>query len=213
MVLISYAICVCTEHLELDNLLQFLDETRHVDSETVVLVDSGKAPPEVYKVLNKYPSVSYHERRFSNDFAAHKNHLNNLCKGEYIFNIDADEIPQESLMHTAVQCAKSGQHDVVYVPRINACPGYTTKFIDKHNFRVNEIGWINWPDYQARIYRRSTSKWVGNVHERVECGSDRIAPLAPEPKNALWHIKSVAKQDKQNSLYSTINGEGSGSKD
>lgn len=213
MVLVSYAICVCNEHLELDNLLNFLDETRHVDSETVVLVDSEKAPPEVYEVLKKYQWVSYHERKFTNDFAAHKNHLNSLCRGEYIFNIDADEIPQETLMHAVAQCAKSNEYDIVYVPRINVCPGYTTKFIDKHNFKVNEIGWINWPDYQARIYRRRTTKWTGVVHERVEGPTQRGLP--PEPQYALWHIKSVAKQDKQNTLYSQIsnNGEGTRSED
>lgn len=213
MVLISYAICVCTEHDELDHLLRFLEETRYSDSETVVLVDSGKATDSVYSVLKKYSDwVTYHERKFCGHFASHKNYMNSLCNGQYVFNIDADEIPQESLMHEVVECAKKNVADVIYVPRINVCPGYTKKFLDKHSFSVNELGWINWPDYQGRLYSREKTSWFGKVHERVH--GERIGQLPPDPKYALWHIKSVAKQDKQNTLYSQINnGEGSGPKD
>jgi hypothetical protein len=203
--LLTYGICVCTEHVELDHLLKFIDETKCADSETVVLVDTSKVVDEVYNVLKKYPWVKCHDRAFTGDFSAHKNHMNSLCTGKYIFNIDADEIPQESLMRAAVHQAKLAKYDVVYVPRINICPGYTENFLERNKFQVNNVGWINWPDFQGRIYRRNM-KWSGAVHERIASTNDFATALEPNSSNALWHIKTMEKQDKQNTLYTKING-------
>ena len=205
MVLLSYAICVCTESLELENLLNFIRETRCTDSETVVLVDTSKVNEAVDAVIKANEDfVRRIERPFDGDFAEHKNYLGSQCKGRYVFNIDADEIPQEALMHRAESIAKANEFDAVYVPRINVCPGYTERFVKKHGFNVNEAGWINWPDFQGRIYRRETARWEGKVHEKLV--GEKCAGLPPQPIHALWHIKSTAKQDKQNNLYDKING-------
>lgn len=217
MILISYAICVCTESMELDHLLAFLDTTRnHDESEIVILVDSARATKYVYETIHKHSkttNVRWFECEFYGNFSAHKNFLTNKCKGKYVFNIDADEIPQEKLIKRAEEYARSGLYDVVFVPRINICPGYTEDFIKKHKFHVNNLGWINWPDFQGRIYKNDGNvKWVGAVHERLD--GVRTTGVDPDPAFALWHIKSVEKQDKQNKLYDTIsNGTHSHAKD
>lgn len=202
--LISYAICVCNEHRELDNLLTFIKEVGHPDSETVVLFDSSKPSDDVGSVITRHPWVKRFDRVFDGDFAAHKNFLNGVCSGKYIFNIDADEIPQEALMYTAAQIASKNSVDVMYVPRINICPGYTSKFIKTHGFQVNDAGWINWPDYQGRIYKQGL-KWVGKVHEKVS-GAE-VQALPSDPKYALWHVKSTNRQNSQNELYKKIESE------
>jgi hypothetical protein len=200
--LISYAICVSTETTEIMHLLTFLKETRHPDSEIVVLVDTSKDFP-----IGILRDVKVVTREFDRDFAAHKNFLNMHCSGDYIFNIDADEIPMERLMNTVTEIATKGKAELVYVPRINICPGYTEKFAQEQKFSINEAGWINWPDYQGRIYRRGLL-WKGAVHEKID--SPTQVALEAHPQNALWHIKSVTKQVKQNKLYTKINGEDSG---
>ncbi len=202
--LISYGICVCNEHMELDNLLTFIKEVGHPDSETVVLVDSSKPCPQVGVVVERHTWVKRFDRAFDGDFAAHKNFLNSVCTGVYVFNIDADEIPQEGLMYTAALIASNNSVDVMYVPRINICPGYTAKFIKTHGFHVNEAGWINWPDYQGRIYKQGL-KWVGKVHEKVS--AENVQALPTDPKYALWHIKSTHRQNSQNELYKKIDSE------
>jgi hypothetical protein len=202
--LISYGICVCNENRELDNLLTFIKETRHPDSETVVLVDTSNPCAMVDSVIEKNQWVKRFDREFDGDFATHKNFLNVVCTGKYIFNIDADEIPQEALMYTAAQIASNNSVDVMYVPRINICPGYTAKFIKTHGFQVNDAGWINWPDYQGRIYKQDL-KWVGKVHEKVY-GTD-VQALPSDPKYALWHVKTTNRQNSQNELYKKIESE------
>ena len=196
---ISYAICVCEgEEKELNNLLTFLKETCKKEHEIVVLVDSGKKYEEIKHVLSKFPQVKIEYRKFNGDFASHKNYLNEKCEGDVIFNIDADEIPQEGLVRLVEDLKEP--FDVIYVPRINICPGYTQDFLKRHNFLANEFGWINWPDYQGRIYKNG-SKWVGKVHEKID-GTPK--GLQANPHIALWHIKSTERQNRQNESYKLI---------
>ena len=200
--MLSYAITVCNEARELDNLLTFLNEVKRVDDEIVILVDSNNTSEQVENVLKTFENVKRFERPFNRDFADHKNHLATICSGEYIFNIDADEIPQEFLVKMIERMTDEAKHDLIWVPRINICPGYTQAFIKKHKFSCNDMGWINWPDYQGRVYKK-TLKWGGVVHEKIEGASNPIG-LKATPHIALWHIKSVSKQNKQNELYDTI---------
>lgn len=199
--LLSYAICVSTEIQEVQHLLEFLRETRACDSEIVVLVDTTKNFPE--ELLGT--DVKIVRRAFDGDFAAHKNFLNENCSGDYIFNIDADEIPQEGLMYSALKIASDAKLEAVYVPRINICPGYTAKFAREQKFSISDFGWINWPDYQCRIYKRGL-KWVGAVHEKID--AQNPTALEAHPKHALWHIKSIRRQVSQNKLYDEINAKG-----
>lgn len=198
---LSYAIGVCTEARELFDLLTFLREIKNPSDEVVVIKDSGKVTPQVQNVLNDFPEVVQAERNFDGDFAEHKNFFSTVCKGDYIFNIDADEIPQEFLIKAVKHIiSQENPPDFIAVPRINICPGYTQEFLKKHNFSCNDMGWINWPDYQGRVYHRDL-KWVGKVHEKIE-GHKRPQAIKADPKFSLWHIKSTSKQNKQNELYS-----------
>lgn len=197
--MISYAICACKgEEKELKNLLRFLTEACRASHEVVVLLDSSKEYGTLQEVIHEFPHVKSSFRNFDGDFASHKNFLGDLCKGDIIFNIDADEIPQEGLIRL-VEDLKD-PFDVIYVPRINICPGYTEEFIQRHEFNVNDAGWINWPDYQGRIYKKNL-KWTGKVHEKID-GAPKVIP--PNPKFALWHIKTTERQNLQNALYKSI---------
>ena len=200
--MISYAICVCNEHQELKNLLEFLQETKNENDEIVILVDSKKENKLVSSVIGLFHNnVKVFTRSFDGDFAAHKNYLNSCCSGDIIFNIDADEIPQEGLMKVVNDFSNNEDFDVLYVPRINICPGYTQEFINKHKFNVNEMGLINWPDYQGRIYKKGV-QWEGKVHEKPNGKNIKLLPASTQL--ALWHVKSVSKQNKQNDLYNNI---------
>ena len=54
MVKISYAICVCNEHREVESLLNFLLKVKDAEDEINILVDSGKVTLEVRTVLESY---------------------------------------------------------------------------------------------------------------------------------------------------------------
>ena len=200
---LSYAIGVCTEAKELYNLLVFLKEVKRPMDEIVVIKDSGKVTPQVQSVLDDFSDVIQADKEFKGDFSEHKNFFSTVCSGDYIFNIDADEIPQEILIRSVEKLiSQENPPDFIAIPRINICPGFTQNFLKKHNFSCNEFGWINWPDYQGRVYHRDL-KWMGKVHEKIE-GFKRPQSLEPHPRFSLWHIKSTTKQNQQNQLYSTI---------
>jgi len=199
---VSYAICVCNEARELEELLEVLMDTIVHADEIRVLVDTGKVTGLVRSVLAKYP-VQIHEREFKNDFADHKNYLSSKCQGRYIFNLDADEIPSEHLIRLVYQ-ATVQDTDLVVIPRVNICPGITEADLKMHQFKLNESGFINWPDMQGRIYKNAPGiKWESKVHEKIT-GAEKIAQVPPNPRGAIWHIKSRAKGRQQREHYLQI---------
>tara|TARA_B100000131_G_scaffold217627_1_gene209142 strand:+ start:658 stop:1404 length:747 start_codon:yes stop_codon:yes gene_type:complete len=198
---ITYAVEVCTEARELNDLLTFLTENKDAGDDINVLIDTGKVTQEVRDVLARFdlPDVSTCEREHDGDFAAHRNYHATQCKGDYIFMLDADEIPQETL----IRHIKQFDGDILFIPRINIVPGYTRAFLEKHKFNVNDAGFINWPDYQGRYYKNDPKiTWSGKVHEKLT-GSEANA-LEANPSTAIWHVKSVAKQNAQNELYESL---------
>ena len=119
------------------------------------------------------------------------NFVNNLVRDEfdYIFSIDADEIPNKWLIENIHEILESNDVDLIWVPRINTVEGITDEYIQQWGWRVNEKGWVNWPDYQGRILKNDENiKWSRGLHE-VITGTDKIVQLQADPKISLWHIK------------------------
>jgi hypothetical protein len=202
---LSYAICVCNESRELYSVVRFLVENKDSEDEINVLVDTKHVTPQVRQVLEHFKdSIIQFERDFDGDFSAHRNYQNSTCTGDFIFIVDADEIPQEALIKNIKQLIKQTEGDLFYVPRINICPGYTEAWLKTCNFHVNELGWINWPDYIGRVFKNDpTIKYGNKIHERIQ-GANKPVQLNANPSLAMWHIKSVEKQMSQDALYSSI---------
>jgi len=201
MVKISYAICVCNEDRELNSLINFLLKIKDEEDEINILLDSKNGTPEVRNVLESYgDKIVLNEREFDGKFSDHRNYHATKCSGDYIFVIDADEMPQEALIVNI----KTFTGDIMYIPRINICPGYTAKWLDEHKFNLNEMGWINYPDYQGRYYKNNGKiKWENDLHERLT-GSDDVARVDAKPLVSLFHIKTVERQDKQGEYYNSL---------
>jgi hypothetical protein len=82
--------------------------------------------------------------------------------------------------------------------------GLTSEHIAKWKWHVNENGWVNWPDYQWRIYKNTPDiKWKNKVHEVIE-GYKTMAQLPAYEDLALYHPKTIQRQEKQNSYYNTL---------
>jgi glycosyltransferase involved in cell wall biosynthesis len=147
----------------------------------------------------------------NNDFGAFKNHLTKECTGDYIFQIDADEIPNENLIQVLPEVLEENNEvDVFLVPRVNTVKGLTPEHIQKWGWRVTDTGsgldeeWVNWPDYQWRIWRNKPEiTWVNKVHERLD-GFTHYTAMPDVEYFALYHPKTIEKQEKQNSYYDTL---------
>ena len=201
---ISYAIPVCNEHVELEKLLSFL--LKHIDEndEIVVQCDKGNTTPEVYKVLDSL-NQSYIEFPLNGHFSNFKNNLKEHCTGDWIFQIDADELPHESLITNLKELLKLNTNtEMLLVPRVNTVRGLTQEHINKWRWNVNEKGWVNWPDYQTRIIQNSPKiKWQNKVHEQI-IGISTKGALPMEEEWCLYHPKDIGRQEKQNAFYETI---------
>jgi hypothetical protein len=205
---ISYAITVCNEKLEVKRLVDFLLANKRKQDEIVVLYDQKNGDEEVINMLtklNKLPNFQVWRGFFEGHFADWKNKLTEYCSGDYIFQIDADEIPNLILIKHIPEVIESNKGvDVILVPRVNTVDGLSQDHITKWRWNVNEKGWVNWPDYQWRIYRKSDDiKWVNKVHEKLE-GFKQYAGLPAEEHYALHHPKTIERQEKQNAYYDTL---------
>jgi hypothetical protein len=206
---ISYAIPVCNEIIEIEKLLKFLETRITKDDEVIVLFDTHNGSPAVEQFLraksvnptffNWYP---YH---FDGHFANMKNHLKSLCTGDWIFQIDADELPHESLITNLKSLLElNPTTELFLVPRVNTVEGLTQEHVNKWRWGVNEKGWVNWPDYQTRIIQNSPKiQWVSKVHE-VITGFSTKGLLPMEEDWCLYHPKDIKRQEAQNNFYNTL---------
>jgi hypothetical protein len=208
MISISYAILACNEHIELHTLLNKITRRLKAEDEIVVVLDTNstklvKALCEEYKAL---PNFRYYFGALNKDFATHKNFLNSWCTKEWIFNIDADEYPCDTLLDNLHDILTiNADVDMIAVPRVNKVNGITIGHIQKWGWVVDSEERVNWPDYQLRLYKNKPEiKWEGKVHERP-VGWQVGSHLPCETEDyALIHIKDIQRQEKQNELYNTI---------
>ena len=203
---ISYAIPVCNEWMQLEYLLSYLFKHKREQDEIVVQCDKGNTTPSVYQVLKEYKDkIQIIEFPLNGDFASFKNNLKNNCSGDYVFQIDADEYPEEYLMSTIEWLIKNNPGtDVFWVPRINTVEGLTQEHIDKWGWRVDNKGRVNFPDYQCRILKNvKRIKWKNTVHETLT-GHKTESQLPANKEFCIYHPKDIKRQEKQNEFYSTI---------
>lgn len=204
---ISYAVTVCNEFVEIQKLIPFLLKNKRAEDEVVVLFDSNNGDKSVEEYLRSHSiNGEFHwiGYEFDGHFANMKNRLTEMCNGDYIFQIDADELPHEMLIENLPEILKSNNIDVILVPRVNTVDGLTQEHINKWRWNVNEKGWVNWPDMQYRIYRKSDDiKWVNKVHEVLE-GFQTLSHLPMQEELALYHPKDIERQERQNSYYETL---------
>ena len=199
---ISYAITACDEHIELERLLNILNINIRGIDEVVIQLDIT-ATKEVEEVCYKYPFFTLIQFPLNNDFASFKNNLKSKCNRDYIFQIDADEYLSEELLISLPEILKLNPEVELYaIPRINTVEGLTLEHIQKWRWNVNENGWVNYPDYQTRIFKNIPEiKWINKVHERLD-GAKNIVHL-PEGYD-LIHPKTIERQEKQNNYYNTL---------
>ncbi len=209
---ISYAIPVCNEIDEIKRLLTFLIENRRDEDEIVIFYDETNGTKEVreylksivsgltYHPLENYP-IRWYSYDFDGDFGKMKNELSDMCRGDYIYQIDADEMVDEYVIRLLPQVLEHNEVDVIMVPRINTVEGLTPEHVSKWGWSVNDNGWVNFPDYQWRIYRNTESiRWKNRVHETLD-GYKTLSHLPRTPEWCLKHHKTIDRQERQNEFY------------
>jgi len=205
---ISYAITVCNEFVEIQKLIPFLLKHKRYEDEIVVLYDSKNGSKSIETFLRAKSingEFSWHKGEFDGHFADWKNKLTLFCNGDWIFQIDADEMPHKDLIEYLPEIILSNpENEVIRVPRVNTVFGLTEEYVRQWGWNINDKGWVNWPDFQWRIWKNHPKiKWVNKVHEVLE-GYSTYSNLHEDERFALYHPKDIEKQVKQNNFYNTL---------
>jgi hypothetical protein len=140
---LSYGITVCNELEEVKRLVNFLLSNKREEDEICVLLDKPKCPPPLLDQLYRFSSANWiklKESSFQGHFADWKNELTRMCSGDYIFAIDADEIPHKALIDNLPAILESNPDNEVYlVPRVNTVEGITKRHTNQWGWRLSKI--------------------------------------------------------------------------
>ena len=211
---ISYSICTCNEFMEIQRLVNHLLKYKRKQDIVTVLYDRKHGDPFIEEYLRaksieyidfNNPNLIWFEDDFNGDFSLWKNRLIQLSNADVIVNLDADEfISQELIEQLPHILEQNPEVDLFWVGRINIVNGITDEHIKKWGWKVDSEGFINWPDPQARIFKKQPQiYWTGKVHETI-VGAKNVSALPFENEYCIQHIKDISKQEKQNKLYNDL---------
>jgi glycosyltransferase involved in cell wall biosynthesis len=223
---ISYLVTVHNEDASLDKCLMTL--VTHKDNEDeILLLDDFSENPKTKALLQRWqaatqitaftpignivkvPNVRVLHHALDRNYGAHKNFGNEQCTGDWIFQIDGDEIPNPNLVVNLKLILDSNQNvDLIYVPRVNDFIGVTAEHAVQWGWRLSPCPAcdnrliVNWPDYQSRIYKRDPTRirWDRRLHEKIE-GHHQFITLPADPDLALYHDKTIETQIATNKRY------------
>jgi hypothetical protein len=140
---ISFAITVCNEIEEIKRLVPFLLKHKRINDEIVVLFDQKNGDQDVLDFLlefNKLPNVqTWRGFDFDNNFADWKNKLNEYCDGDYIFQLDADEMISEYMVKNVSEIISlNPEVELFFIPRVNTVEGITQDHIDRWGWSTSK---------------------------------------------------------------------------
>ena len=119
---ISYAVTTHNEGECIDRLLSFITNILR-DEDELIILDDFSNDKNTISILKKYKNVFY--RKFKNNYCDHKNYLNSLCTRDFIFQIDADEIPTLNLIKFIQRMLEiKSDIDLYWIPRENRAIQY-----------------------------------------------------------------------------------------
>jgi glycosyltransferase involved in cell wall biosynthesis len=205
---ISYAILTHNEGDYIAELLTLLTTYKR-DIDEIVVVDDYSDDEKTKFILNDFKDLIKLEYRTFDGDHTQKNYLNSLCSGDYILQLDADELVQPEFLEMLPELLEeNNETDLFIMPRINTVEGLTQEYIQKWRWNVNEKGWVNFPDWQMRLYRNCDwIKWDGLLHSKIE-GHKTYVFLPTKELFCIIHQKQLARQVEQNNLYDKIEQNG-----
>ena len=201
---ISYAILTHNEGECIADLLTLL-LTYKRDIDEIVVVDDYSDDEKTKSILNDLKDLIKLEYRTFDGDHTQKNYLNSLCTGDYILQLDADELVRPKFLEMLPELLEENNEiDLFIMPRINTVEGLTQEWIAKWRWNVNEKGWVNFPDWQMRLYRNCDwVKWDGLLHSKID-GHKTYVFLPTEELFCIIHPKEIDRQIAQNNLYDKI---------
>lgn len=146
---ISYLITVSTETNSLKNLLVRVISCKDKHDEIIILVDRDvKDNIETESILSNFArstqleidnkTVAIHKHSLNKNYSEHKNFGATLCSGDFIFQIDGDELPTETLLLNIKDIIAANPNvEVFWIPRLNDFKGVTEDHAKQWGWRLS----------------------------------------------------------------------------
>ncbi len=201
---LSYLVTCHNETDSLEKLLSKLIEYKK-DNHEIVLLDDYSDNPETLEIIQKFKEkVNFQQHKLDKNYGNHKNYGIELCKGEWIFQLDADEVPTDGLLENIDLIIESNsKNEVLWLPRLNYFIGVTDLDVMTWGWQLND-GMINFPDYQSRLYQNLPHiRYERRLHEKVE-GFKSYVFIPPQKDYAIIHEKTIEKQRETNVNYNKL---------
>lgn len=217
---VSYLITCYNETQTLIKLLQTINFSKCSEDEIVIMYDLGNGTKETKQIMVDFSEgksrsdVLYVDQyKLNDDYGAHKNQGIHFCTKNYIFAIDGDELPPESLLGENLRALLESNPTIeaYAVPRVNDFRGVTEEHAKKWGWRLTPSPMcenrpvVNFPDYQWRIFKRDYPRisFTRRLHEKIE-GYKTYVVLPAEEDYALYHDKTIEKQVETNLKYNEM---------
>jgi glycosyltransferase involved in cell wall biosynthesis len=212
---VTYLITCSNETGTLDRLLDTVFAVLGND-ELFILQDNTNSNPDTEEIVNSfapYPNVVIHKHALNNDYGGHKNFGIEKATGDFIFQIDGDELPPESLLGDNLHAwIESNPTCKAYaVPRINDFRGVNQDIAKQWGWKLSispsyRRDIVNWPDYQWRIFKKDFPKirFTRRLHEKIEGYGEACLILPADESFALYHDKPIERQVQTNIRYNQM---------
>lgn len=206
---LSVAILTHNETDTLAELLAFILSYPRNDVEIRLLDDYSDAL--TLEIIRRFqqasPRVHLYQCHLNKNFAIQRNYLHIQCAGEFIFCVDADELPPRYFMDNMDQILEMLDRegfDACAFPRINLMGAVRSEVIKRHKLAINELGWVNFPGMQLKLFRNQPGiKYVYSVHEHL-VGYRNLCRFPPEEPDAVIHRKPEAMFLHSIAFYNTF---------
>lgn len=207
--LISYLVTTKNTGSELQVLLERL--YKYGQNNECIILDDYSDNPDTLEILNNVSGNSFfkvYKHKLDRNYSEHKNYGKSQCQGEYIFQIDDDELPAETLLESLKELIElNNDVDLFWIPRINDFKGVNQQNSAQWGWRLTPYEdrlIVNWPDPQGRLFRNvSYIEWKRRLHEKVE-GAKTYVHLPAVYELALLHNKTIEKQIQTNIKYNKL---------
>ena len=162
----KYSVCMISYNDE-ECIRDTMENVTPYVTDDFVITDGGSTDKTI-SIIEEYGNNLIH-RKWADNFEIQKNNSLDHANQEWRIWIDADETYEPIFWNQLcwyIRDADSRGVDCINVPRINTVDGVTQEFADQNSWNLSYFNWVNYPDYQQRIFK-SHCKFAGRTHERI----------------------------------------------
>jgi len=165
-----------------------------------------------FSTPKKVSNITSYTHSLNADYGSHKNFGIEKSTGDWIIQLDGDELPSENIigenLHAIIE--SNPNVELIFVPRINDYRGVQPHHATQWGWRLDisptyNRPRVNFPDFQGRIFRNIPDriKWDRKLHEKIE-GHTQYSFLPAEEDYAIYHDKTIEKQLETNIRYNKV---------